>query len=312
MTVPVIRAAGGVLWRHAEGGLEIAVVHRQRYDDWSMPKGKLADGEHPLHAAVREVVEETGVQPAVGRRLPIQEYTIGPDRKTVDYWAMAAPDGAEFRANDEVDSLRWMRPGEAATWLSYDRDRDLLRAFLAVPPPTGTVLLVRHGRAGSRASWSGEDLLRPLDAVGRRQAEALRAVLRWFGPHRVHSAELVRCVSTVAPLAQDLAVPVEAEPGLTEAAFVDDPERGIRRIAQIAAAGGRTVVCSQGGVIPDIVGTLAERHGVPVRRRRGKPPARKGSIWALSFVDGRLTVADYYPDLAPAAAVPPGPPAPVG
>ena len=127
----MIRAAGGVLWRSGPAGIEVAIVHRPRYDDWSMPKGKLDDGEHPLHAACREVVEETGVRPAVGRRLPQQEYTLGPDRKTVDYWAMTPADAADFVATDEVDSLRWVRPAEAATWLSYDRDRELLREFLA-------------------------------------------------------------------------------------------------------------------------------------------------------------------------------------
>jgi len=136
----LIRAAGGVLWRPAAAspfsadgtgaGIEIAIVHRQRYDDWSLPKGKLHEREHPLLAACREVEEETGIAAVAGRRLPEQEYRLGPDRKTVDYWEMSLPPGelAEFTANDEVDQVRWVRPAEAATWLSYDRDRDLIRS----------------------------------------------------------------------------------------------------------------------------------------------------------------------------------------
>lgn len=306
-----IRAAGGVLWRRTPAGPEIAIVHRPRYDDWSMPKGKLDGGgaEHPLHAAVREVAEETGVRPLVGRRLPTQEYTLGPDRKTVDYWEMSAPAGAEFVANDEVDTLRWVRPAEAATWLSYDRDRDLLRAFLAVPPPTGMLLLVRHARAGRRSAWSGDDALRPLDRVGVRQAEALRVALRWFGPERVFAATPLRCRDTVAALAADLGVPVQPEPGLTEEAFAADRHGGLRRFAELAALGGRIVVCSQGKVVPHLLAHLGERDGVRVRRRNGKVPSRKGSVWALSFVDDRLTAADYYPELAPGpdAKEPPGP-----
>ena len=295
MTGVDIRAAGGLLWRQSTSGLEVGIVHRPRYDDWSIPKGKLANGEHPLLGACREVVEETGMLPAVDRRLPQQEYRLGPDRKTVDYWAMAAGDG-QFVATEEVDVVRWMRPADAATWLSYDRDRDLLRAFLAVPPATALVLLVRHAKAGSRASWPGDDLLRPLDPVGRRHAEALRRALPWFAPQRVYSADPVRCVETVGPLAADLGLPVELEPALTEDAYAESPERGRRRVADIAAEGGRVVLCSQGGVIPDVVKDLADRHGL----RLGKVSARKASVWALSFVDDRLVAADYYPDLATA------------
>jgi 8-oxo-(d)GTP phosphatase len=288
-----IWAAGGVLWRNSAQGIEIAVVHRPRYDDWSMPKGKLRPGEHPLLGACREVVEEAGMRPAVGRRLPTQEYWLGPDRKVVDYWSMAALDGA-FTPNSEVDALRWMRPPIAATWLSYDRDRALLRAFLAIPPADSTVVLVRHGKAGERSAWTGDDRLRPLEPPGRRQAEQLRRALVWFGPDRVFSADLVRCVETVTPLADELSVAVETEPALTEEAYLEKPERALRRIRELAQSHSRSVVCSQGGVIPGLVRTIADEDDLPL----GKVAARKGSVWALSFVDGRLVAADYYADLA--------------
>jgi 8-oxo-(d)GTP phosphatase len=291
-----IRAAGGMLWRRSSGGVEIAIVHRPKYDDWSLPKGKLRAGEHPLLGACREVVEETGVVPAVGRKLPAEEYWLGPDRKTVDYWAMAAIDGG-FAPNDEVDGMRWLHPAEAATWLSYDRDRELLRAFLAVPLPTATLLLVRHARAGERSAWVGEDRLRPLEPAGREQALALRESLAWFAPERIFSADPVRCVESVVPLAEKLDLPVENEPALSEESFTAEPERGLRRIRAIARLGVRAVICSQGAVIPPVVSTLAAEAGLPLR----KVPARKASVWALSMVDGLLTAADYYPDLAEVA-----------
>src|SRR4051794_27845038 len=161
-----------MLWRADGGDRRIAIVHRPRYDDWSLPKGKLHTGEDPLLAACREVVEETGFVPRVGIRLPVQEYRLGPDRKLVDYWAMEAVGGA-FAANHEVDELRWLRPAEAATWLSYDRDRALLRTFLAAPEPDAMVLLVRHAKAGERSAWHGDDRLRPLDPAGQEQTEEL-------------------------------------------------------------------------------------------------------------------------------------------
>jgi 8-oxo-dGTP diphosphatase len=295
-----ILAGGGVLWRPVATGLELCLVHRPRYDDWSLPKGKLHSGEHPLRAAVREVTEETGVHPVVGRRLATQEYRLGPDRKYVDYWSMTPADG-EFVASDEVDSLRWVSPADAAGLLSYDRDRAFVAAFVAQPVPTALVLLVRHAKAGSRSSWKGEDVVRPLDGRGRQQAEGLRHALRWFGPVAVRSAEPLRCVQTVAPLAADLGLPVGVEPALSEEAYEKDPAAGLDRVLAAAAAGVVTVLVSQGEVIPDLVGTLGERHGVKLGRRAGrKIPSRKSSVWALSFVDTRLVAADYYGDLAAA------------
>jgi 8-oxo-dGTP pyrophosphatase MutT (NUDIX family)/phosphohistidine phosphatase SixA len=293
-----ILAAGGVLWRPVATGIEVCLVHRPRYDDWSLPKGKLNPAELPLAAAVREVTEETGVRPVVGRRLPTQHYELGPDRKYVDYWAMTPADGS-FVATDEVDSLRWVTPVDAATALTYDRDRALVERFAAQPVPTATVLLVRHAKAGSRSRWKGEDAQRPLDASGRAQADGLRQALRWFGPTAIRSADPARCVQTVAPLAEDLGLQVGIEPALSEEAYEKDAAAGADRLLAAAAVGGVTVLVSQGAVIPDLIGTLAERDGVALGRRAGgKIPARKASTWALSFVDSRLVAADYYPDLA--------------
>ena len=296
-----ILAAGGLLWRPGPAGqAEVCLVHRPKYDDWSLPKGKLEDGEHPLAAAVREVREETGVRAVVGRRLQTQEYTLGEDRKVVEYWSMT-PAGGDFDATAEVDSLLWLPVPAAAGRLSYPRDRDFVRAFAALPAVTATVLLVRHAKAGSRAKWHGEDVLRPLDDTGRRQADGLRRTLRWFGPTAVHTAEPLRCVQTVAPLAADLGLPVEPEPALSEEAYEKDPEGGVYRVRAAAAAGGVTVLCSQGGVIPDLLGRLAAEDGVrPGRGSGSKIPARKSGAWALSFAGETLVAADYYPDLATA------------
>ena len=305
MTGERILAAGGVLWRPVATGIEVCLVHRPRYDDWSLPKGKLHSGELALAGAVREVTEETGVHPVVGRRLRTQRYELGPDRKYVDYWAMTPADGT-FVATDEVDSLRWVTPELAAGALTYDRDRKLVAAFAAQPVPTAMVLLVRHAKAGSRSRWKGEDAQRPLDANGRDQAEGLRQALRWFGPTAIGSVDLARCVQTVAPLAEDLGLPVEPEPALSEEAYGKDPAAALERVQATAAAGGITVLCSQGGAIPDLIGTLAERDRVALGRRSGtKIPARKASTWALSFVDSHLLGADYHPDLALAARLTP-------
>ena len=128
MTEHEVLAAGGVLVHDGR----VAVVHRPKYDDWSLPKGKLDPGEGFEEAALREVEEETGMRCRLGRELPSTEYRDAKGRaKLVRYWEMTALDG-EFQPSGEVDELRWLEPREAAALLSYEHDRELLRAVTGV------------------------------------------------------------------------------------------------------------------------------------------------------------------------------------
>ena len=214
-----IRAAGAVLWRPAAAGPLIALVHRPRYDDWSLPKGKLDAGEHPLEAAVREVREESGFTATVGRRLPSTAYrsTAGP--KAVDYWAMLADDG-RFTPGNEVDDLAWLPSGDALPRLSYSHDRDVVEDFRRLTADT-VVLLVRHGEAGERGSWPQADELRPLDPVGVRQALRLAAVLVLFGPRRIVCADRVRCTQTLDQWDIPILCTVIAAPTVVAALVLD-------------------------------------------------------------------------------------------
>ena len=122
-----VKASGGVVYRYGEGGLEFLLVHRPRYDDWSLPKGKLDAGESWEDAAVREVEEETGLRCRLGHELPHTSYRDPKGRaKVVRYWMMEPLEG-EFVPSHEVDELRWVSPEEASFLLSYERDRELLR-----------------------------------------------------------------------------------------------------------------------------------------------------------------------------------------
>ena len=127
-----VEAAGGVLFRQSAGGdLEIALVHRPRYDDWSLPKGKLDEGEGFEQAALREVEEETGMRCRLGRELGETHYEDRKGRpKVVRYWAMTDCEG-EFQANEEVDELRWLAAHDAKALLTYDFDRDLVERVAA-------------------------------------------------------------------------------------------------------------------------------------------------------------------------------------
>jgi len=119
-----VLAAGGIVIRDGK----VAVVHRPKYDDWSFPKGKLDPGESFERAAVREVEEETRLRCRLGRELPSTRYRDAKGRsKLVRYWEMAPLEG-DFEQTPEVDELRWLDPTDAADLLSYERDRQLLRA----------------------------------------------------------------------------------------------------------------------------------------------------------------------------------------
>jgi 8-oxo-dGTP diphosphatase len=282
----VVRAAGGVLWRPSADGPEVCVVHRPRYDDWSLPKGKLKNGEHPLAAAVREVREETGVRARPQLRLPPVAYELpGGVPKTVDFWLMRAGDGPVAAHDDEVDSLAWLSPAQAAARVSYPDDVRMLDHMAALPPVTAVLPLVRHGHAGKRGAFAGDDSARPLDRRGRDEAAGLGTLLALFEPQRLYSATPLRCVQTLEPLAAAVDLPVQAEPAF------DEPGPGVEVADQVARAaarlrdllaGDRSVVCSQGKLMPSLLALLCGSDD-PDRFR-----TPKGTGWLLSFAGDRL------------------------
>jgi len=298
----VVAAAGGAVWRTAPGdgaGIETVLVHRPRYDDWSLPKGKLDAGENALAAAVREVREETGLDVVAGRRSVRTRYAVAEGAKHVDYWLVQAVGTDEpFEPNDEVDELRWLPVPDAAALATHEHDRTVLADLARTDVPRApTLLLVRHAKAGSRSDWDGPDDERPLDGQGRRQARQLADVLPVFGPVELFTAARVRCRETLEPLAERTGLPLQALPELGEEEFSADPQAGLAVVERLLAPRERpgvAVVCSQGGAIPSVLVAL----GVRWEGTRLHPPAAKGSVWALGGRPGAL-VADYYRDLGP-------------
>jgi 8-oxo-dGTP diphosphatase len=292
----MIRAAGGVLWRsRSSGTVEVALVHRPKYDDWSLPKGKLRRGEHPLVTACREVTEETGVHAAAGRRLDIEHYDTAVGPKAVEYWAMQGPD-APFIPTTEVDRMAWLPLADARRRLDYQGDAyaiDTLEVLAGNAAVGSTVLLVRNGRAVPVRRWAGGEGDRPLDAKGQEQAEALRRTMPTFGPSRLLSACGIRFAETMRPLGAELGLTVEDEPTLGEDEYAAHPGRGMTRVLELAAAGDTAAVCASGAVIRHLLGALADDAGLAL----GECPAKKGSVWALFFSAAQLGAADYYPAL---------------
>lgn len=281
-----VQAAGGVVWRARDGAPEVAVIHRPRYDDWTLPKGKLKRREPELLAAVREVREELGAEVVVQQRLASVGYEADDVPKRVTYWSMRYA-GGEFEADDEVDAVRWLRVGRAHTSLTYPDDRAVLEAFDASPVADSAIVLVRHAKAGRRTDWDDDDSLRPLDAEGVAQARELAELLTVFGPTRIYAASRTRCVQTVEPLAGALGLHVAVEPAFADEAYDDRPTGTPARLLSLAKPGEVSVVCAQGFGIPSLI----DRLGPGTRSSH----THKGAWWVLTVVDGDVIAADPYP-----------------
>lgn len=286
-----IRAAGAVAWRPGPDGLAVALVHRPKYDDWTLPKGKVDPGESVLLTAVREVHEETGQRVTLGRRLTASRYDVDGRPKLVDYWAARAPDPpAQFTPNHEVDDLVWLSVAEAADRLTYERDVVVLGDFAAGPPDTIPLVLLRHASAGSRSAWRGTDLARPLDAGGAADADALAWMLRCFGPARVISSAAERCVATVRPFAALTGAKIEIEPLFTVGAMAAADAVALRT-AGLAAEQRAAIVCVHRENVPLLVASACARLGAGPPPG---PPLAKGAFWVLHMAEGKLAAIERH------------------
>jgi 8-oxo-(d)GTP phosphatase len=298
-----IRAAGAVLWRPSDAGMEVALVHRARYDDWSFPKGKQVPGEHLLVTAVREVAEETGLRAILGRPLSHALYQSCGRPKRVDYWVgRPESDGrAVFRANDEVDELVWLPVAAARTRLSYPHDEAMIDEFAARPVDTVPLVFLRHASAGHKGSWPGDDLDRPLDPRGASDADRLAGLLSCFGPGRVISSAAERCVATVRPYAVLAGSPVALEPaftvGLAEhaaglaASVTAAAGVATAAVADIVTAGMPAIVCAHGENLPPMIKDACTVLGAVPPDGLSLP---KAGFWVLHVAGGTLAAAERH------------------
>ncbi|WP_457254839.1 NUDIX hydrolase [Pedococcus sp. P5_B7] len=263
MTTP-IPAAGTVPWRRRRGQLEVALVHRPKYDDWSWAKGKLDPGEDWPVAAVRETHEETALAVGLGRPLPGSEYTVldgagQPATKEVRYWAAEATSPAGPLQN-EIDEVRWLDVVAASDRLDYARDRDQLRALVradnAGTLTTWPVALVRHAHAVGRGSWPEDDQQRPLDDLGRGRAARIAPLLAAYGVRRLVSSPSLRCTDTLRPYAAQLGASLRTKDGLSEEGYAAEPARAGRHLGRLVERGTPSALCSHGPVLPELLMAL--------------------------------------------------------
>lgn len=240
---PPVLAAGALVWRLKNDKLQVLVVHRPRYDDWSFPKGKAEPGESMVLTAIREVAEETGRQIVLGRYLgKARRRLVSGRKKRTLYWAAQvlpeAGPGEGLRAavkpasKREIDKVRWWKAEKAARKLTHADDKRLLARLVdwyeSGQLQVHSLVLVRHAKAVSRATWGygiNSEITRPL-VMGRGQAQArdVAALLSAYGVGELVSSPWRRCVDTLAPYAHGCGLDLRSDEAFTEVSALMAPE----------------------------------------------------------------------------------------
>ncbi len=270
MTETAIYAAGGVVWRIVDDKLRILVIHRTRYRDVTLPKGKVDPGEMLAETAVREIREETGISVALGVPVGVSRYHL-PSRRTkiVHYWAAEATEAAvrasSFVPNKEIAALEWLTPKKALKRLSYPVDAEIVENFLRLVDEgvlrTFPVIALRHAKAVPRSEWKGKDAERPLSSRGKKQAAAIVGPLRAFGVRRIVSSPATRCVKTVTPLSKAVGRPIEISELISQDAWEEGASDPRTVIGQRVRSRKPAVLCSHGPLLPDILSEMALATG---------------------------------------------------
>lgn len=263
-TQPILAAGAVVLRTDDTGGNEVLVIHRDGYDDWTLPKGHLEPGEQLPVAAVREVGEETGTMIRLGASLPVSRYPVEGRPKEVHWWVGFPTGETTEPTDDEADVVTWLPVDEARQRLTFETDRDLVSRALELSSLI-PFLVVRHCKALSRSDWKHEDSRRPLTKRGRAQAEQLIPLLAAYGVVDVASSAAVRCADSLVPYARKHRLRIDRYESLTEEAATEHPiaaTETLRDLATAAVQSGRpAAVCGHRPVLP----MMLEAIGVDAR-----------------------------------------------
>ncbi|HEU0288121.1 MAG TPA: NUDIX hydrolase [Nocardioidaceae bacterium] len=258
-----VLAAGAVVWRRLGESVELLVIHRPKYDDWTFPKGKAERGERMPVTAAREVLEETSVPIRLGLPLTTVRYPLRRPRpaiKQVSYWiARPLGDGdITLEPNHEVDEAHWLPLDQVRRQLTYQHDHEVLALFErgheTKAYKTRTLVILRHAAARSRTHWKGDDRRRTLTAKGMRQAHRLVPLLAAYGVGEIVSSDSARCVHSIEPYADHLDADIILEPGLTEE--LATPKRVADSLRSLSGSKRPAVVCTHRPVLPMVFETL--------------------------------------------------------
>jgi 8-oxo-dGTP diphosphatase len=274
----MIFAAGAVIWRRSKKNVEIALVHRPRYDDWSLPKGKQDPGEAMIACAYREVIEETNLKVAFGPYIGDTEYFVADGLKKVHYWsARLADNSPEFHANDEVDLLEWHSIESALEKATRDSDREIIETFLTIPFDSYPLIMLRHAKALAREEWQGEDEDRPLQQLGQQQARRALSIYQVYGLEQIHTSDAVRCHDTVEQMAKALEIPLTITNKVSEYTWKKNKEKAIDYAKELIKVNAPIVLCSHNPVLPRMMEKLTKKIDFDYPSNKLEP----GEAWVL-------------------------------
>lgn len=259
----IILAAGALVWRKSkEKKIEIAVIHRPKYNDWTIPKGKVELNESSIACAYREVIEETSLETEFGMYLGEVKYQSLDGPKQVSFWSAQVVKENTFTPNSEVDAIKWVEAAKAAKFLSLESDKEILSKFNKLKYESKPLVLLRHAKALSRDEWQGDDDDRPLDSLGQMQAKRLLSIYQAFNLEQIHTSDAIRCYDTVEPMAKALGLRLEVSNNLSESAFKKDKEDAFDYARDLIKSDKRALLCSHNPILPKVLNKLTKKSDV--------------------------------------------------
>ncbi len=270
MTDTAIYAAGGILWRIVDNTLLVLLIHRTKYRDVTIPKGKVDPGEMLAETAVRELHEETGIRVRLGPPVGVSRYRLPSKKlKIVHYWAAEATEAAirasTFVPNKEIAAIEWVTVKKARSALSYPIDIEIIDEFTRLVDEqaleTFPLIVLRHAKALPREEWDGSDTDRPLTPRGKRQAKAIVGPLLAFGAQRIITSDARRCVKTVDPLAASIGKRIERTALLSQDAWEAGTSDARTVVGARVRARKPAILCSHGPMLADILSEIALATG---------------------------------------------------
>ena len=267
-----------MIWRKVGKEVQIALVHRPRYDDWSLPKGKQDPGEALIACAYRETLEETNLKVAFGPYVGDIEYFVPEGLKKVYYWsARLADDSPEFHANEEVDLLEWHSLEAAIEKVTRDSDREIIERFVSVPFDSYPLIMLRHAKALAREEWQGEDEDRPLEQLGQQQARRMLSLYQVYGLTQIHTSDAVRCHDTVEQMAHALNIPLTITNKVSEYTWKKSKEKAIDYAKELIKENEPVILCSHNPVLPRMMEKLTKKIDFDYPDNKLQP----GEAWIL-------------------------------
>lgn len=285
-----VLAAGAIVWRRNDSDeLEVALIHRPKYDDWSFPKGKLEENEIAITCAFREVMEETGFSIVMGPYIGELNYLTNGINKNVQYWSARFISVVGVPQPSEVDVVNWFSISEAEVKLSHPDDISILKTFMNFDLDTNVLVLLRHAKALDRNEWIGDDGDRPLIQLGQLQAKLLLSTMQVYGIEEIHSSAAVRCYETVTPIARSLNLNLIFAEDLSEYLYAKNPDKPYKYIKELMKVNSNVIACSHNPILPEILNRLIDKTGIESSQTKLEP----GDAWVIHHVDNVIIAIDF-------------------